>query len=46
MTKKCHAMTSRGYESDKKLQRQSAGCVKVNLIAGNISQYSTKYKIN
>ena len=31
-------MTSRGYEIDKKLQRQSAGCVKVNLIAVPLSR--------
>ena len=33
MTKKCHVMTSCVYEINKELQRQSAGYVKVKLIA-------------
>ena len=34
-TKKCHVMTSCDYDIQKKMQYQSAGYVKVKLIAGN-----------
>ena len=42
VTEKCHAMTYGDYEFKKKMQPQSAGYVKVKLIADTLSEPTSK----